>query len=83
MTYEEYADQMNAHADGCEQCAFARDTGLTDGACEVAKGIITEWKASKHSEEDLKWATLNMVARMMELSPEDFEDLADEDEPIN
>ena len=79
MTYEEYADAMNGHADGCEQCSFARKTGLTDGACEVAKGIIKQWSNSKHSEEDMKLATLNMVARMMEHHPEDFVDLLDED----
>lgn len=83
MTYEEYADLMNAHADACPVCDFARKTGLTDGACEEAQGIIKQWSNSKHSEEDMKYATLNMLARMME-HPDDLEDFVEgEDESVN
>lgn len=74
MTYEEYADAMNAHADSCSQCDASRKTGLTHGVCETAQSIIGEWKASKKTDEDMALATLNMIARELEL-------LETEDEP--
>lgn len=83
MTYEQYAIAMNDHADACEQCTLARKTGYTDGACEVAKAIIAEWKSSPKTNEDMFLATMNRLARELKEDGVDLDVEVELDESHN
>lgn len=78
MNYEQYAIAMNTHADTCEQCTFARKTGKTTGACEVAQAIIAEWVSSTKTNEDMFLASMNSLARELKDEGIDLEVGSDE-----
>lgn len=70
MTYEEYAEKLNRHADTCTMCAASKKTSTTFGVCDEGQAIIDEWKASKHTDEDIFYARMNALAKELQLEEE-------------
>lgn len=46
MTFEEYAEALNNHADACPTCDASRKLGVTKEVCEEGRKIVDEWRAT-------------------------------------
>lgn len=66
MTFEEYAEALNDHADKCEQCDAARKISRTGGCCADGQKIVAEWEISPKSKEDVRLESLNELMTMLE-----------------
>lgn len=45
MTWDEYVDKLDAHANQCEVCATSRKLNTIDHVCEQGQAIVDEYAA--------------------------------------
>jgi len=82
MTFEEYAQAMNKHADECATCDAGRRMSDTRGCCPIGLAMVEEWKNSPHSLADMEIAVMNAVEQGY-LDPYMTEFTDDEEEDAN